>query len=455
MTTGTMTERLAERSAELTYADLPTVVLEKAKALLVHGIGMALAGYDTEYAAMARAVAAADGRQQEGGAMVLVDGIHRSVQGAIVANAAMMHARTQEDALGPIHLGPVVLPLCLALAEANGATGPHILEAIVTAYETAAVVSDGHTELATTIGFRPTPLFGAIAAAAAAARLLDLPVDQHAAALGYAATFSAGTLEPARAKTMEWRFQPGHAAVSGLMAARFAGSGATAAPEALEGEYGFYRTFLRHDVGVVAMDDFGRRFRILDVLTKPCPGCVYAIAPAIATVELVTRHDLAAEEIATVEAELAEYDLNYPGMDSRGPFTHPQQASGSVYFALALAQAERAVRLSGMERINDPEVTGLMDNVRLRSGAARRGMTAQVTVTTTGGATYTTEVDAQERYANVDVAGVRRLSRDLYDEMPLPEGQLDELFDLLERIETLDSIEMALAAMARRQEVVS
>lgn len=450
--TQTMTQRLAAHNVALTYDDLPPEVQRKAKVLLIHGVGMALAGHDTEYARIAAAVAADDGSPAAGGARVLVDGTRCSVPNAVVANAAMLHARTQEDALGPIHLGPVAIPLVLALGEQVGASGRQVLEAVVAAYETTAAVSDGVAEKATELGFRPTPLFGVLAAAAAAAKLLGLPVERHAAALGYAATFSAGTLEPAHAKTMEWRFQPGHAAVSGLMAARLAAQGASAAPEAIEGRYGFYRAFLRHESKGDELDALGRRFRMLDVLLKPCPGCVYAIPAAIATAELVKRHGLAADDIVSVDGELPEYDLNYPGMDSRGPFAHPQQAAGSVYYALALAQVEGAVRLSGMARIEDPVVLGAIDKVHLRSEPARRGMTARITITTATGATHSNEVDGQQRYSSLGIAEARELGRDLYDEMPLPPEQLDEAFGLLEELDTAESLDRPMAALMRHKE---
>jgi aconitate decarboxylase len=87
------------------------------------------------------------------------------------------------------------------------------------------------------VGWHITSTTGSIGAAAAVAKLLQLPVDQTTHALGIAATQVVGLREMFGSHTKS--FHPGRAAQNGLMAAILAQGGYTSSEKALEAKRGW------------------------------------------------------------------------------------------------------------------------------------------------------------------------------------------------------------------------
>src|SRR5205823_1804046 len=127
----------------------------------------------------------------------------------------------------------------LALAEETGADGSTLLAALAAGYEVGGAFSREFTSLSTPRGFRASAVYGQLAAAAAAGRVLDLDADRLASALSLASAFAGGTTESFAAGSSEWHFENAIASQSGLLAARLAAAGATGADTAFEGAAGF------------------------------------------------------------------------------------------------------------------------------------------------------------------------------------------------------------------------
>src|SRR5688500_10240390 len=99
---------------------------------------------------------------------------------AAFANAFHGRIHTFDDTFeaGPIHPGTCVLSAALAAAQASGASGRGLLEAILAGYEVSirvcAAAGPGHYAA----GFHPTGTCNAFGAAAAAARAYGLDAQQ-------------------------------------------------------------------------------------------------------------------------------------------------------------------------------------------------------------------------------------------------------------------------------------
>src|SRR5262245_14250468 len=89
-------------------------------------------------------------------------------------------------------------------------------------------------------GFHPTAIWGAIAAAAACARLNALAVEETRNAIAIAASLAAGVV--ANFGTMTKPLHVGRTTQAGVLAARLAKSGFTGSPDALEHSAGFTPT---------------------------------------------------------------------------------------------------------------------------------------------------------------------------------------------------------------------
>jgi len=153
-------------------------------------------------------------------------------------NATAAHALDFDDvALGLGHTSAVLVPAILAEAEAIGATGAQMVVAYAAGYETWAELVRRDKNEYHTKGWHPTGIFGAVGAAAACASLRGLSPEQAACAISLGASQSAGIM--ANFGTMAKPFHAGRAAHAGVMSARLAARGFTAALDALEHPQGF------------------------------------------------------------------------------------------------------------------------------------------------------------------------------------------------------------------------
>ena len=216
-------------------------------------------------------------RSGGGSAHRLLDGMRTAPGAAAFANAVLLHARIQEDAHPAGHVGVVVIPAALAAAEHTAANGEELLAGVVAGYETALRIGRGHAAAASRRGFRTTPIYGVIGAAAAAARLHGLPADRTADALALAANLAGGLREFAVAGTDEYVLQAGSAARSGLTAAWCAAEGMRGAPTILEGPAGFLRAYGAEPGGVDArlVEGLGTSFEMMAVTGKRWPVCQF------------------------------------------------------------------------------------------------------------------------------------------------------------------------------------
>lgn len=152
-------------------------------------------------------------------------------------NGTAAHALDFDDVAQRGHPSTVLVPAILAEAQAIGATGRQMVLAYAAGYETWAELVRRDADAHHNKGWHPTGIFGAIGAAAACASLRGLSAEQAAHAIALGASQSAGIM--ANFGTMTKPFHAGRAAHAGVISARLAASGFTAALDALEHPQGF------------------------------------------------------------------------------------------------------------------------------------------------------------------------------------------------------------------------
>ena len=389
---------LARFVAEARLADWPDVVRSKAKACLLYGLAVGAAGAQTRLPRqVARMLDRTESAGGDGAAHRLLDGMRTAPGAAAFANAVLLHARIQEDAHPAGHVGVVVLPAALAAAEHTGAGGEALLAGIVAGYETALRIGRGHAAAASRRGFRTTPLYGVIGAAAAAARLHGLPAERTADALALAANLAGGLREFAVAGTDEYVLQAGSAARSGLTATWCAAQGMRGAPTILEGPAGFLRAY-GGEVGEAdpcLVEGLGTSFEMMAVTGKRWPVCQFhrgvvrsvialrvAAAAGTGTETETEGAGAAGGAAAAVGSEVAgtvatrgaadrtapapaarrirvtmnPFEADFFGVRRTESFESFAHTFMSAPFCAALAWVEGAVTLAGMHAFADPRV---------------------------------------------------------------------------------------------------
>ena len=339
---------LARFVARARLGDWPDEVRSKAKACLLYGLAVGAAGARTRLPGqVVRMLDRTETRSGDDTAHRLLDGMRTAPGAAAFANAVLLHARIQEDAHPAGHVGVVVIPAALAAAEHTAANGEALLAGVVAGYETALRIGRGHAAAASRRGFRTTPIYGVIGAAAAAARLHGLPADRTADALALAANLAAGLREFAVAGTDEYVLQAGSAARNGLTAVWCAAEGMRGAPTILEGPAGFLRAYGAEPDGVDSrlVEGLGASFEMMAVTGKRWPVCQFHRGVIRSVIALRAAAAAETESGTDVEVEAGIESASEAGSGTgtgTGTGTEPETGTESETEAGIMAETEVA-----------------------------------------------------------------------------------------------------------------
>jgi 2-methylcitrate dehydratase PrpD len=338
----------------------------KLRACLADFLGCAFEASSLPWSRRAAALAEADGPCSIVGAprgASLID--------AAFANAVAGHGLVREDmhAGAVAHLGVVVLPALLALAEQRGKTLSHLADAAIIGYEVGAKLGRAIVTPEFSRSFRPTGFVGPAAAAAACAALLGLDATQTQSALSLAANMASGLNQWPHTGADDMFFHPGIATRNGITAARLAELGAYGSERALDGEAGLL-TAMRPDRTAPPLALFDGEPEILSVFFKPVPVCNFAQTPALAALDLVRENRIEPAEIARVRLRVTRAAKIYPGCDHAGPFSRVLQAKMSIQYAVAAALLDGRIDEASYHDLDDPARRALAAKIDIASDDA-------------------------------------------------------------------------------------
>lgn len=223
------------------------------------------------------------------------------------------------------------------------------------------------------VGFHPTGLVGAFAAALAAGKLHGLDAAQLAHAQGLALSVGAGSLEFLEDGAWTKRFHPGWAGVGGLTAAAMARRGFVAPGAAYEGRFGLFKSHLgareAHCDYARATAALGETWETMNVAVKPFAAChfVHAFADAAIALRGQGVEPDAVEAIeALVPAEVVK-TVCEPAASKRRP-ANDYDAKFSVPYTIAASLRAGKFGLAELEAsaLRDPRTLALADKVTYR-----------------------------------------------------------------------------------------
>lgn len=364
----TISGKLARFAAELRFEDLPQDVIERARLVLLDGLGCALAGSATEDLRLIReSMLAAAGC--DGDTLLWGTSSRAPLPFAALANAAAVHAREMDDFEGCLHSGSVIIPAACGVAARVGASGKDLIRAIVVGYDIArrALEGCGGNGPLKEAGWHSTSICGGFGAAAAAGCLLGLDAQRLQWALGYAGSNAGGTWAFIADGAMSKRVHPGFAAQSGIQAAYLAASGVTGPTSIFEAEWGgFFPVYAGESAQPArAIEDLGRDYRIRIVGFKPYAACRGTHGSIDSVLDLRSEFGLALDSVERVTV--------------RGNATHKKQlgkqkvttlldAQFSIPYSISVALATGGAMLdqyseSALRRPEILEMAGRVDLV--------------------------------------------------------------------------------------------
>lgn len=380
------TGRLATWLSELTLEEVPESVRDRAKALILDGLGCALVGAQLPWSRIATTLV--HRLEGQGVHPVIGTGLCTSAPGAALLNGTFIQGFELDDfhPMAPLHSASLVLPALLAcLAGERRVSGKEWLLAAIAGFETGPRVGLAlHGGQMLSRGWHSGSVFGTHASAAAAGKLIGLDAAQFEDALGLAGTQSCG-LMAAQYEAMSKRMHHGLSARNGLYAAHLASGGYTGIKRVFEREYGgFLSTFGEgHDPDAAQIaSELGQRWETQRIVMKAYAAMGGLHAPLDCLFELLDQHPFAAAEVKSIECDVSHAVYHHGWWELQRPIT-PIAAQMNIGYALAVAVIDRAAMVAQFAppRIDRDDVWQLIPKIRARhdpeidqGGPLKRGM---------------------------------------------------------------------------------
>ena len=437
MTRDLMTETperaLASAAAELTWASLPSPVVDAIRVLFVDWLGSVFAGCGSVQVSRLQKAAergglSIGGRSGAAGESGTATVFARLAQApplvAALLNAASSHVEEMDDLHNEsiYHPGTCVFPAALAVAEAEDATARDFLTASVAGYEVSLRIGRAlgaeHYRY-----FHTTGTAGTFGAAIATGHLLGLDTEGMVSALGNAGTQAAGLWQFLADGAMSKQLHPAKAAFNGVLAAYLASEGFTGSAEILLGERALLPAMARGDAkaggsdgalrdrqrqalleGLVELSQRASRahafatFKTTEVSVKYHASCRHTHPAVDALLLAMMEHGVSSEDIVAIRAHVnsAAFELLKDVAASS-----PWAAKFSIPFCLAQAAATGRLAIDSFtpSALEDPRVVDLMNRITvnvdpaLDAGYPRR-WAASVEIETASGTTHSAQVDA-------------------------------------------------------------
>jgi aconitate decarboxylase len=360
-----VTAALAEWAATLTLEAIPPDVVAHLKVCLLDSIGCGLFGAMQPWGKIAAdtAIVFSGG----GRSTLFIRSEKASPADAALANGTAIHGFELDDAhvSSSLHPGAIALPPSLAITEVQAASGEQLLTALAVGYEVGLRVGICAGVSHSTSGYHVTGTAGAVGAAAAAARALDLPPERFTNALGIGATQAAG-LYAARLGAMTKRFHAGRAAQSGVLAAYLAQRGFTGSRDAIEAPFGGFLSTLHGQFDAATMlDDLGGRWEIAKVGLKPYAACASAHTTIDGVRELRSR-GLSAENLERLTVRMSKKGHINIGWRYQPGELITAQMNGSYAAAVTLIDGDAFIDQYDERRLADPAILALMPRIEFR-----------------------------------------------------------------------------------------
>jgi 2-methylcitrate dehydratase PrpD len=356
-----VTEQLAEAIASVQYADLPGEAIDRAKLHILDHIGVTLAGGRSPLGNSVLGLGLSSGDST-----VIGFDAPASLPAAAFINGTLAHALDIDDtAAGTVaHPSAPILPALFGFAERDQLSGEQLLTAYVLGlevfYRIALASEQGMA------GWHRTSLFGAPAAAAAAAKLLNFDRQRIRIALGISGSLTGGM--QMNFGTMTKAIQVGNASRSGVLAAQLANADCSANPDLFDDPNGFGNTFYAGRFSAEkTVADFGSPYSILfpGIGLKIHPCCGLTHAPADIALALAHQHDIVADDIAAV---VVYGEPLWPDVLVHHEPTTGYQGKYSVEYVVAAAIIDRQIQPETFSdsQVNRPELQVFLRKVELR-----------------------------------------------------------------------------------------
>lgn len=389
-----VTRQLSGYIATALRRKLPVPVAERAKLHILDTFAAMISGSRLAPGEQAiRYVKTLGGKPEAG---VMGTRIVTSTLNAALANGMFGHADETDDTHPPTltHPGTSVVPAALAIGEARGLTGLHMLRAVVLGYDVCARLLLALNPMLFLRSGHHAGAFGQLfGAAAASGALLDLDAPQVRHMLSYTAQQASGLYTMFRdpghvEKAYAMGGMPAH---NGAQAALMVESGWTGVDDVFSGERDFFFTFQPKADREALVRGLGTQYEILRGGIKRWPVGGPIQGPLHVLRDLIQQHRFGPDDVEKLVARMPDKELEIVN-NREMPDICVQHllavmlADGDVTFAsahdFARMKDRKVLRLrERVQAVGDPALTDVerrwrcVMEVRLKDGRVLRHQT--------------------------------------------------------------------------------
>jgi len=351
----------------LALSDLPVDVIDRGKTCLLEATGCGIFGSTQPWSRILLAEMAAEGAP--GRSTVLGSSQTLAAPAAALVNGTAIHGFELDDLIAEsiTHPAACVIPAALAAAEAVGASGAQLIEAIVAGYEVMHRVGLALGTEPAKRGFHTTSLVAPVACAVAAGKVMQLDLDQLYSAVGLACSAASGikSFAAGRGGGMVKRLHLGRSAEAGLRSAQLAARGFLGPPFALDSRFGLLEVFGGAGADASKLSrGLGDTWAMRDVWFKVFPVCGWIQSVVMLLADARGARPLSIGDVKSVRIGVSAYAAQNNGEPA------PIDTMGAQYSipycaAVALLGEPRDPRAFLPDAVKDPTTRALAANVEI------------------------------------------------------------------------------------------
>ena len=439
---------IAKKYARLDYEQLTCASIQKVKECLLDYLGCAFAGCSFESSRIVHDFAI--NNYARGNCTIIGAKEKLNAAGASFFNGSAAHAPELDDLHkgGGLHVGVVVIPVAISVAEARHLSGQDFIVATVAGYDVAVKVGrSANADIQLKKGFHTTSTCGVFGASTTASLLMKLDPDQTTNALGIAGSFASGSLECYSDGSLTKRINPGIAASSGVMAAELAARGYTGPKSILEGPRGFLKAYSCEGFNIKELVRTGS-FEIEGIGLKLHASCGFNQAPIDAILKIRSDKNIKHEDVKSILIELSGlgyFTVGQPEEIKLNPKNEVDaQFSAPYSVAVACIDGMALMEQYSPSAVSRRDIRSLMNKIKIRHSPSLDEygadvLPARVTVKMQDGSEYSEEV-SHAKGDRLNPLSWEELVYKFRSMVPVSlatEEQLDRIVDIISGLERI------------------
>lgn len=306
-----LTNAIAKFVVEKTYDNFSKEDIKATKDLILDAIGVMVGGANEKASQIAIQYAKDSGGVPESG--VLGGGFKTSFANAVLINGTSNHNRELES-VGP-YTGSnpmTTIPVALAAAEKFNLSGKAVIEGSIIGLEVQTKMGmsgPGSFDK----GFSSIPLYGTFGAAATAAKMMKVSVEQLQHAFGIGICQISG--QQRQQGSMTHLLEAGIGCRNGVTATLLAKGGMTSDPDLIEGGRGFYDLFCSQGRGFnldAIVPSLGNPFCVANpgIVVKVYGCCHFNHRGIDAVLDMVNKDNVRYQDVERVDVEIPPFVAN-------------------------------------------------------------------------------------------------------------------------------------------------